>query len=140
MSESTYVQSQLMHLSRMSVYPTHGRIQVQTANRSLTDGVIQVLYNLQCNSPSLPDYVGVMSMHISTIVNFVWEIAFKYCPYIYLKKCSTNSRLRNCYACNISLRYLLNFYTLEIAYEFQHLYKEFNKIIHQKPILSQYRY
>lgn len=70
MSESTYVQSQLMHLSRMSVYPTHGRIQVQTANRSLTDGVIQVLYNLQCNSPSLPDYVVVMSMHISTIVNF----------------------------------------------------------------------
>lgn len=67
MSESTYVQSHLMHLSRMSVYPTQGKIQVQTSNHSLTDGLIQVLYNFQYNSSSLPNYVVVMSMHVSTI-------------------------------------------------------------------------
>ena len=70
MSESTYVQSQLMHLSRMLVYPTQGKVQIRTSNHNLTDGLIHVLYHLQYSSTSLPDYVIAMALHTTATVDF----------------------------------------------------------------------
>lgn len=70
MSESTYVQSQLMHLSRMVVYPTQGKVQIRTSHHNLTDGLIHVLYHLQYSSTNLPDYVVAMALHTSATVDF----------------------------------------------------------------------
>ena len=68
MSESTYVQSQLFHLSRVAVYPLHSRVQVMVSHHSLGEGLMNSLYHLQyiaSGSQSLPECVVVMSVHPS---------------------------------------------------------------------------
>ena len=74
MSESTFVQSQLMHLSRIVVYPNMGRVRIMLAQtqQNLSDGVQAAMTSLfqSPSSPSpafpesgaIPDYVIVIAM------------------------------------------------------------------------------
>lgn len=74
MSESTFVQSQLMHLSRISVYPVLGKVRVMMSNQSLGEGVTVALHNLahlsSISKQSLPDYVVVLAIRPSATIDF----------------------------------------------------------------------
>ena len=74
MSESTFVQAQLMHLSRVAVYPVLGRVRVMISNQSLADGISQTLQTLaqlaSISRQNLPDYVVVMAIRPSSSVDF----------------------------------------------------------------------
>ena len=74
MSESTFVQSQLMHLSRISVYPVLGKVRVMMSNQSLGEGVTVALHNLahlaNISKQSLPDYVVVLAIRPSATIDF----------------------------------------------------------------------
>ena len=74
MSESTFVQSQLMHLSRISVYPVLGKVCVMITSQSLGEGVTLALHNLThiagVARQSLPDYVVVLAIRPSATMDF----------------------------------------------------------------------
>ena len=74
MSESTFVQSQLMHLSRISVYPVLGKVCVMVTSQSLGEGVTLALHNLThlagVARQSLPDYVVVLAIRPSATMDF----------------------------------------------------------------------
>ena len=74
MSESTFVQSQLMHLSRISVYPVLGKVCVMITSQSLGEGVTLALHNLThiagIARQSLPDYVVVLAIRPSATMDF----------------------------------------------------------------------
>ena len=69
MSESTFVQSQLMHLSRIVVYPNMERLRIMLTQQNLSEGVQSALTSLfQSNTSSTtdsstnPEYVVVIAM------------------------------------------------------------------------------
>ena len=67
MSESTFVQSQLMHLSRIAVYPNMKRLRVVISQQSLSECVQSVLNGLfqtvvSPKDPPLPEFVVIVSM------------------------------------------------------------------------------
>ena len=75
MSESTFVQSQLMHLSRVAVYPVLGKIQVMISTVNLGDGIVLTLQNLAQQlatvpQQSLPDYLVILAMRASSAIDF----------------------------------------------------------------------
>lgn len=76
MSESTYVQSQLMHLSRMAVYPTQGKVRVRTSHQNLGEGLMLTLYDLfiannyGMSKQNTPEYFVVMAIHPSSTIDF----------------------------------------------------------------------
>ena len=76
MSESTYVQSQLMHMSRMAVYPTQGKVRVRTSHQNLGEGLILTLYDLfiannySMAKQNVPEYIVVMAIHPSSTIDF----------------------------------------------------------------------
>lgn len=74
MSESTFVQSQLMHLSRIAVYPVLGKIRVMISNQSLGEGVSVSLQNLaqlaSVSKQSLPEFVVVLAVRPSATIDF----------------------------------------------------------------------
>ena len=74
MSESTFVQSQLMHLSRISVYPALGRVRVMISNEHLGQGITLTMRNLAqlvaMSTETLPDYVVVLAVRANVGVEF----------------------------------------------------------------------
>ena len=74
MSESTFVQSQLMHLSRISVYPALGRVRVMISNEHLGQGITLTLKNLAqlvaMTTEALPDFVVVLAVRANVGVEF----------------------------------------------------------------------
>ena len=74
MSESTFVQSQLMHLSRISVYPALGRVRVMISNEHLAQGISLTLKNLTqlvtMTTEALPDFVVVLAVRSNVGVEF----------------------------------------------------------------------
>ena len=54
MSESTFVQTQLMHLSRIAVYPNMTRVRIMLTHQSLSDGVQAALTSLYQTPSSSP--------------------------------------------------------------------------------------
>ena len=74
MSESTFVQSQLMHLSRIAVYPVLGKIRVMISNQNLGEGVSVSLQNLaqlaSVSKQSLPEFVVVLAVRPSATIDF----------------------------------------------------------------------
>ena len=74
MSESTFVQSQLMHLSRIAVYPVLGKIRVMISNQNLGEGVSVALQNLaqlaSVSKQSLPEFVVVLAVRPSATIDF----------------------------------------------------------------------
>ncbi len=74
MSESTFVQSQLMHLSRVSVYPGLGKVRVMISSQNLGDGVSLALHNLaqlvSVSRECLPEFVVVLAIRPSSTVDF----------------------------------------------------------------------
>ena len=74
MSESTFVQSQLMHLSRIAVYPVMGKVRVMISCQNLGDGITLTLNNLaqliSISKQSLPDYVVVLAIRPSATIDF----------------------------------------------------------------------
>ena len=78
MSESTFVQSQLMHFSRIVVYPVQGRVRLVVSNQSLSEGITETLQNLSqiLNSSSestkttVPDYLVVMAIRPLSTIDF----------------------------------------------------------------------
>ena len=67
MSESTFVQSQLMHLSRIAVYPNMKRLRVVISQQTLSECVQSVLNGLfqalvSPKDPPLPEFVVIVSM------------------------------------------------------------------------------
>lgn len=70
MSESTFVQSQLMHLSRIAVYPNMKRLRVVISQQTLSECVQSVLHGLfqtpvSPKDPPLPEFVVIVSMQPS---------------------------------------------------------------------------
>ena len=74
MSESTFVQSQLMHLSRISVYPALGRVRVMISSEHLGQGITLTMRNLAqlvaMTTEALPDYVVVLAVRANIGVEF----------------------------------------------------------------------
>ena len=78
MSESSFVQSQLMHFSRIVVYPVQGRVRLVVSNQSLSEGITETLQNLSqiLNSSSestkttIPDYLVVMAIRPLSTIDF----------------------------------------------------------------------
>ena len=74
MSESTFVQSQLMHLSRISVYPALGRVRVMISNEHLGQGIALTIKNLTqlitVSLEALPDFVVVLAVRANIGVEF----------------------------------------------------------------------
>ena len=74
MSESTFVQSQLMHLSRISVYPALGRVRVMISSEHLGQGIALTMRNLAqlvaMSTEALPDYVVVLAVRANIGVEF----------------------------------------------------------------------
>ena len=74
MSESTFVQSQLMHLSRISVYPALGRVRVMISNEHLAQGITLTIKNLAqlvtMTTEALPDFVVVLAVRGNVGVEF----------------------------------------------------------------------
>ena len=70
MSESTFVQSQLMHLSRIVVYPNMERLRIMLTQQNLSEGVQSALTSLfqsttsssTTDSSTNPEYVVVIAM------------------------------------------------------------------------------
>ena len=77
MSESTFVQSQLMHFSRIVVYPVQGRVRLVVSNQSLSDGITDTLQNLtqilngtESAKTTVPDYLVVMAIRPLSTIDF----------------------------------------------------------------------
>ena len=79
MSESTFVQSQLMHFSRIVVYPVQGRVRLVVSNQSLSEGITETLQNLgqilnssssESTKTTVPDYLVVMAIRPMSTIDF----------------------------------------------------------------------
>ena len=74
MSESTFVQAQLIHLSRVAVYPVLGKVRIVISNQSLSDGIVTTLQNMVqlLGSPDqlLPEYWVVLAVRPSSTIDF----------------------------------------------------------------------
>ena len=78
MSESTFVQSQLMHFSRIVVYPVQGRVRLVVSNQSLSEGITETLQNLsqilnnssESTKTTVPDYLVVMAIRPLSTIDF----------------------------------------------------------------------
>jgi hypothetical protein len=79
MSESTFVQSQLMHFSRIVVYPVQGRVRLVVSNQSLGEGITETLQNLsqilnsgssESTKATVPDYLVVMAIRPLSTIDF----------------------------------------------------------------------
>ena len=74
MSESTFVISQIMHLSRISVYPALGRVRVMISNEHLGQAITLTLKNLAqlvaMTTEGLPDFVVVLAVRANVGVEF----------------------------------------------------------------------
>ena len=74
MSESTFVQSQLVHLSKIAVYPVVGRVQVIVSSQSLAEGVLYTLASVahvvKTMKANLPDFVVVLTAQSSLSMEF----------------------------------------------------------------------
>ena len=74
MSESTFVQAFLTHLSRVSVYPALGKVRVMISSRNLGEGIVLTLHNLAqlvaLTNEAVPDYVVVLAVRPNVGVEF----------------------------------------------------------------------
>lgn len=74
MSESTFVQAQLIHLSRVAVYPVLGKVRIVISSQSLSDGIMTTMQNMTqlLNSPDqiLPEYWVVLAVRPSSTIDF----------------------------------------------------------------------
>ena len=77
MSESTFVQSQLMHFSRIVVYPVQGKVRLVVSNQSLSEGITDTLQNLtqilvssESTKATVPDYLVVMAIRPLSTIDF----------------------------------------------------------------------
>ena len=77
MSESTFVQSQLMHFSRIVVYPVQGKVRLVVSNQSLSEGITDTLQNLtqilsdsESTKVTIPDYLVVMAIRPLSTIDF----------------------------------------------------------------------
>ena len=74
MSESTFVQSQLTHLSRISVYPALGKVRVMISSQHLGEGILLTMQNLAqlvaMTPEAMPDYVVVLAVRPNIGVEF----------------------------------------------------------------------
>ena len=77
MSESTFVQSQLMHYSRIAVYPVQGKVRLVVSNQSLSEGITDTLQNLaqilsssESSKATVPDYLVVMAIRPLSTIDF----------------------------------------------------------------------
>ena len=77
MSESTFVQSQLMHFSRIVVYPVQGKVRLVVSNLSLSEGITETLQNLtqilvnsESSKSTVPHYLVVMAIRPLSTIDF----------------------------------------------------------------------
>ena len=74
MSESTFVQSQLVHLSKIAVYPVVGRVQVMVSSQSLGEGILYTLSSVahiaKTTKASLPDFIVMLTVQSSASMEF----------------------------------------------------------------------
>jgi len=74
MSESSFVQAQLIHLSRVAVYPVQGKVRVVISNQSLNDGVVMALQKLAqlwtSSEQNFPEYWVVLAVRPSSTIDF----------------------------------------------------------------------
>ena len=74
MSESTFVQAQLIHLSRVAVYPVLGKVRIVISNQSLSEGILTTLQNmaqlLNSHEQILPEYWVVLAVRPSSTIDF----------------------------------------------------------------------
>ena len=74
MSESTFVQSQLVHLAKIAVYPVVGRVQVIASSQSLGEGIqytlTSVAHAAKTTKTSLPDFVVILTAQSSVSMEF----------------------------------------------------------------------
>ena len=74
MSESSFVQAQLIHLSRVAVYPVQGKVRVVISNQSLNEGVIMALQKLAqlwtSSEQNFPEYWVVLAVRPSSTIDF----------------------------------------------------------------------
>lgn len=74
MSESTFVQSQLVHLSKIAVYPVVGRVQVIVSSQSLGEGIMYTLSSVahiaKITKASLPDFIVILTVQSSAAMEF----------------------------------------------------------------------
>ena len=74
MSESTFVQAQLIHLSRVAVYPVLGKVRIVISSQSLSDGIITTMQNmtqlLNSHDQILPEYWVVLAVRPSSTIDF----------------------------------------------------------------------
>lgn len=74
MSESTFVQSQLVHLSKIAVYPVVGRVQVIVSSQSLGEGILYTLTSVahvvKSTKTTLPDFIVILTVQSSTSMEF----------------------------------------------------------------------
>ena len=74
MSESSFVQAQLIHLSRVAVYPVQGKVRVVISNQSLNEGVVMALQRLAqlwtSSEQNFPEYWVVLAVRPSSTIDF----------------------------------------------------------------------
>ena len=74
MSESTFVQAQLIHLSRVAVYPVMGKVRVVISSQSLNEGVaiaVQKMVQLvNLAEQNCPEYWVVLTVRPSSTIDF----------------------------------------------------------------------
>lgn len=74
MSESSFVQAQLIHLSRVAVYPVQGKVRVVISNQSLNEGVVMALQRLAqlwtTSEQNFPEYWVVLAVRPSSTIDF----------------------------------------------------------------------
>ena len=74
MSESTFVQAQLIHLSRVAVYPVLGKVRIVISSQSLSEGIVSTLQNmaqlLNSSEQNLPEYWVVLAVRASSTIDF----------------------------------------------------------------------
>ncbi len=74
MSESSFVQAQLIHLSRVAVYPVQGKVRVVISNQSLNEGVVMALQKLAqlwtSSEQNFPEYWVVLAVRPSSTIDF----------------------------------------------------------------------
>ena len=71
MSESTFVQCQFVHFSRLSVYPSSKQVQVIVSQNSLVDGIGLAIQSLAKADPAQnPSVIAVLAVHQNQPIDF----------------------------------------------------------------------
>ena len=74
MSESTFVQAQLIHLSRVAVYPVLGKVRIVISNQSLSEGIMMTLHKMVqlvgSSEQVLPEYWVILAVRPSSTIDF----------------------------------------------------------------------